>query len=146
MTIRPALLAAAVGATLATVTPSGGALAADGSATVVVQVSDATVTEGNAGLTTMTFEIRRINPDTGRKSTVSYATHDGTATQGQDYVATSGTVTFDAKHNVFDINVSVIGDTVQEPDEYFTFDVTPTGGGDPSGRGTILNDDGWPAG
>ena len=146
MTKGPALLAAAVGSAVAMFVPSSGALAADGSATVVVQVSDATVTEGNSGVTTMTFEVRRINPNTGRKATVSYATHDATATSGEDYEATSGSLTFDAKHNVFDVTVNVYGDTAQEPDEYFTLDVAPTGGGDPSGRGTILNDDGWPAG
>ena len=115
-----------------------------GPAALVLQVSDATVYEGDAGTTLVSFQVRRISQFTGKEQTVSYTTADGDATAGSDYTATAGTLTFDKKTDVRTVVVEVLGDTDQEPDEYFLLLVGPTGGGDPEGRGRVLNDDGWP--
>ena len=54
---------------------------------------------------------------------VSWATSDGTATAGQDYIAvTGGVVTIPANSTSATFTVSVTGDTTDEPDE--TFSVT----------------------
>lgn len=111
---------------------------------LVLQVSDATVYEGDAGTTLVTFQVRRIGSFTGKEQTVSYTTADGDATAGSDYTAAAGTLTFDKKTEVRTVTVAVSGDVDQEPDEYFLLLVSNTGGGDPEGRGRILNDDGWP--
>ena len=111
---------------------------------LVLQVSDATTAEGDAGSTLLTFQVRRIGSFTGKAQTVSWSTADGDAVAGSDYTATGGTLTFDKKTEVLTVSVEVLGDTDQEPDEYFLVHVTGTGGGDPEGRGRIQNDDGWP--
>lgn len=118
--------------------------ASAGPAALVLQVSDATVYEGDAGTTLASFQVRRTGQFTGKEQTVSFATVDGDAVAGSDYTATSGTLTFDKKTDVRTVVVEVLGDAGQEPDEYFLLVVSDTGGGDPEGRGRILNDDGWP--
>ncbi|HEU5132333.1 MAG TPA: Calx-beta domain-containing protein, partial [Pyrinomonadaceae bacterium] len=54
--------------------------------------------------------------------TVNYATSNGTATAGSDYVASSGTVTIPAGSTSATINIPINGDTNIEPIE--TFNVT----------------------
>jgi len=115
-----------------------------GPAALVLEVSDATLYEGDAGTTLLSFQVQRIGQFTGKTQTVQYRTADGDATAGSDYVAKTGTLTFDKKVNTRTVTVTVNGDTDQEPDEYFLLLVSPTGGGDPEGRGRVLNDDGWP--
>jgi hypothetical protein len=80
--------------------------------------------------------------------TVNFATSNGTATAPQDYTAASGTLTFDPGVTSRTITVSVIGDTLDEPNE--TFGVTLSGAvnasiGDGQGSGTITDDDPAPS-
>jgi outer membrane autotransporter protein len=75
---------------------------------------------------------------------VNYATADGTATAGSDYVARSGTLTFAPGTTAQGVAVTVNGDTTVEPNE--TFSVGLSGASNASiaratGTGTILNDD-----
>ncbi|MEZ4616871.1 MAG: Calx-beta domain-containing protein [Caldilineaceae bacterium] len=57
-------------------------------------ISDATVTEGDSGNRTLIFFVSRThNLNT---VTVDYATLDGTATAGGDYLAATDTLTFTA--------------------------------------------------
>lgn len=81
---------------------------------------------------------------------VDYATRDGTAKAGQDYLAVSGTLNIYADETYALIPVEILGDTLPEPDETFYLDLTnPVGGS--FGEGivkltairTILNDDGY---
>jgi hypothetical protein len=52
--------------------------------------------------------------------TINYGTSSGTATSGSDFTATSGTLTFKpGDHSKF-INISIINDSVYEPDQNFT--------------------------
>ncbi len=65
--------------------------------------------------------------------------------QGSDYVATSGTLTFQPGLRFLSVPVQVKGDTVKEPAETFTVNLSnPTGGfsiANGSGVVTITNDD-----
>jgi hypothetical protein len=77
--------------------------------------------------------------------TVAFAAVDGTAKAGQDYVATSGTLTFAPGETQETILVTIIGDTIVEPNETFTVHLSqPTNAtltrGDAAG--TIIDDDG----
>jgi hypothetical protein len=119
--------------------------ASAGPSSVTIQVSDATVYEGAGGVTYASFEVRRTGRFTGKAQTVQYRTADGTATAGSDYAAATGSLVYDSKNAVRTVTITVYGDTDQEDDEFFLLLVTPSGGGDGEGRGTILNDDGWPS-
>ena len=76
---------------------------------------------------------------------MDYVTSDGTATiAGNDYVATSGTLTFPAGVTTQPIPVPLIGDTTVEPDETFFANLSnPVNAtiANGNGTGTILNDD-----
>ena len=74
--------------------------------------------------------------------TVQYATSNGTATGGDDYVATTGTLTFAPGETSKTISVVVLGDTVAEGAESFLVTLSsPTGAtvGDGIGTGTITD-------
>ena len=74
--------------------------------------------------------------------TVRYATSNGTATGGDDYVATTGTLTFAPGETSKTISVVVLGDTVAEGAESFLVTLSsPTGAtvGDGIGTGTITD-------
>lgn len=111
---------------------------------IVLEVSDATVYEGDSGSVLAQFQVRRIGSHTGKAITVTWSSFDGTASAGSDYTSSGGTLVFDNQHTVYTVSVPVHGDGTQEPDEYFIVRVDQSGGGDGEGRGTILNDDGWP--
>jgi len=66
------------------------------------------------------FELTvRRTGDATAESSVAYATADGTALAGQDYTASSGTLTFAAGDLVKTIQVPVTPDTAAEADEAF---------------------------
>jgi aryl-phospho-beta-D-glucosidase BglC (GH1 family) len=76
--------------------------------------------------------------------TVAYSTVDGTAKAGSDYTAASGTLTFAPGETAQTISVTILGDTVIEPDESFQVILSmPTNAtiADGAASGTILNDD-----
>jgi len=114
-----------------------------GSAVRSVSIGDATRTEGDAGTAAVSVPVTLSGPSAA-PVTVQWATGGGTATPGSDYTAASGTVTFAPGDVVETVTVTVLGDTVDEPDE--TFDVTlanPTGAtiADGSATITITDDD-----
>ena len=80
---------------------------------------------------------------------MDYATRDGTALAGSDYVATRGTLNLYRDEIQAVIAVEIIGDTIAEQDEVFYLDVfNPVGGSFGDGIvkltavRTILDDDG----
>lgn len=106
-------------------------------------LSDVQVTEGHSGTTAAVFDVTLSAPS-GQQVTVDYATMNGSATSGSDFVANSGTLTFAAGTLTQQITVLVNGDGTDEPNETFTVDLSNASNatiGDPSGSGTILNDD-----
>jgi Calx-beta domain/PASTA domain len=55
---------------------------------------------------------------------VDYATADGTAHAGEDYVATSGTLTFAAHERAKTVDVTVLADQAADGDETFTLNLS----------------------
>ena len=108
-----------------------------------VAVAGASVTEGNAGVTAMTFNIS-LTAAAAVPIDVTFRTVDGTATAGVDYQAAQGTITFAPGEVRRGVVVNVNGDTAFEPDETFNFIVTATGGSTATAVGTIVNDDARP--
>ena len=109
-----------------------------------IVVDDVSLAEGNTGTRTATFTLTRNGPISAGSS-VTVATANGTASAGTDYVAVPATVvTFPAGVRTAAVGVTVNGDTTIEPDETFRLDLSaPVHAtiGDPSGTGTITNDD-----
>ena len=104
----------------------------------------ASVTEGSRKTTTVTLTVTLSRAST-QTVTVGYATGNGTATSGSDYVAKSGTLTFSAGVLTQTITLTVNGDTTAEPDETFTVTLSnPTNAtiAGAIGTVTIVNDDG----
>ena len=101
--------------------------------------------EGNSGSTSFSFTVS-ISPNVNDPSpvTVDYATSDGFATAGEDYTATSGTVTV-AQDAPAQISVEAFGDTKVEGNESFSVNLSnPSSNatiGTGQGTATILNDD-----
>jgi len=88
-----------------------------------LSIGDAVVTEGNSGSVTAVFTVTQ-SAVSGMATTVNYTTTDGTATASSgDYMATSGMVTIPVGSTTSVIMVSVLGDTLPEPDETFFVDL-----------------------
>ena len=110
-----------------------------------VSVGDCAVVEGNGGTTGCAFDVELGFAFPG-EVTVQFATSNGTAAAGGDYVAQSGTLTFAAGTTSQTVSVSVAGDVVGEPDELFHLTLSaPVNAlpGDMNADGNILDDD-WP--
>ncbi|WP_409494468.1 Calx-beta domain-containing protein [Amycolatopsis sp. cmx-11-12] len=110
-----------------------------------LSINDVTVNEGSGGAAVpATFTVSLLGGPSPNPVTVQYATANGTATAAADYLAASGTVTFAPGETAKPVTVQVVPDTVDEPNETFTVNLSaPSGAGlvDPTGVGTILDDD-----
>ncbi|WP_281291209.1 Calx-beta domain-containing protein, partial [Hyella patelloides] len=73
-----------------------------------VTINDVTVTETDGGTTNARFTVSLSNPS-GKAITVDFETSDGTAIEGEDYLATSGTLTFNPGETTKTIEVNVLG-------------------------------------
>lgn len=109
-----------------------------------------TVAEGNSGISYVYFLVQfnglRSNAD--QLVSVDFATRDGTAKAGSDYVAVSGTLVMYTGESHAVIPVEIIGDNIAEPNETLYLDVAnPVGGSFGDGivkltaMRTIVNDD-----
>lgn len=101
--------------------------------------------EGAAGTSgNQQFNVNLSNPSS-QTITVSFANFNGGATAGSDYVATSGTLTFNPGETSKIVPVQVNGDNVDETNETYTVNLSiPTNAtiSDDQGVGTITDDDG----
>jgi len=107
-----------------------------------VSIDDAEVSEGNHGAS-LTFPVS-LNEPAGLDVEVDYATSDGTATAGEDYEETSGTLTIEAGETTGEIVVPVLSDKVREGNEKLTVTLSSPSYGtlaDATAVGTIVNDD-----
>ncbi|OFW79562.1 MAG: hypothetical protein A2Z48_09370 [Actinobacteria bacterium RBG_19FT_COMBO_70_19] len=133
--------------------PTNATLAGSGSAIGTITNDDAIPTlsinnvaalEGNAGLTNFVFTVT-LSAASGQTVTVDFATANGSAVTPGDYVANSGTVTFDPGTTTRTITIQVVGDAVVEANETFTVNLSnamnATVSGTGVGTGTITNDD-----
>jgi hypothetical protein len=82
-----------------------------------LRVADASAVEGAAGATTtmrLTVTLSAVN---AKSVSVAYATANGTAVSGQDYTTAAGSLTFDPGVTERAVDVSVLGDALDEADE-----------------------------
>ena len=99
--------------------------------------------EGHSGTAVATFTVT-LSPTSTQAVTVAYATANGTATAGSDYLAASGTLIFPAGVSTRPISVTVNGDTTVELNETFSVTLSNPANavlGTATGTGTIENDD-----
>ncbi|KHD09515.1 hypothetical protein PN36_30880 [Candidatus Thiomargarita nelsonii] len=98
------------------------------------QITSSTVNE-TAG--TVTVTVSRVGGSNG-ELTVNYATTDGTATDGSDYVSASGTLTWadgDSSDKTFTVTIS--DDSQSEGNETFIVSLTDPVSGESLGSGTV---------
>jgi hypothetical protein len=110
-----------------------------------ISISDRQQSEGDAGDTHGPFVIQLSHP-TALDVTVAYATADGTARGGDDYLALAGRVAFAPGETVKAISVPIRGDGLVEPNETFFVALSAASNavlsaGYETGTGTIANDD-----
>jgi hypothetical protein len=130
-----------------------GAIVGDGSARgtllnddgALLQVNNATTTEGNSGTKSLVFTASLTQAASTPVSFTVNAAY-GTATRGVDYVAPSlGTLTIPAGTLSKTFAIAINGDTTVEPNETFLVILGNATGGatlyDDQGIGTITNDD-----
>ena len=102
-----------------------------------VSVSDASAAEGDSVVFTVS-----LSAASDGEVTVDYATSDGTATAGEDYTATSGTLAFQAGEVTKTISVPTTEDAEDDGGETFTLTLSNASGaglGDAEATGTIRN-------
>ncbi|HEY7308917.1 MAG TPA: Calx-beta domain-containing protein [Gemmataceae bacterium] len=112
----------------------------------LLAVDNIRLLEGDSGTTNAQFTVTLYNPPANGDVTIDYTTVDGTAQAGSDYTATSGTLTFTAGGPTTQtITVPVIGDSVVEPDETFSVQLSNATGAsiafDGNASATVVNDD-----
>jgi hypothetical protein len=121
----------------------------DNDTAVTVSVLDASIPEGNSGTKNLAFLIALSAPS-GQVVTVDYATANNTATAGNDYTTTTGTIVIQAGATSGVVIVPVLGDNTDTTDETFFLNIANATGGvtiaDNQGTGTIINDDGLSGG
>jgi CSLREA domain-containing protein len=121
----------------------GTATIADADGPPHVTIGNASVTEANAGTTSLTFTIE-LSHASVNSIDVTWSTADGTATAGSDYTPGAGHVVFAPGDVAKTISIAVTPDTLFEPDETFFINLTSATNaaiGDGQATGTILNDD-----
>jgi uncharacterized repeat protein (TIGR01451 family) len=135
-------LASVTGATVADSQGTGTITNDDAQPTITI--ADASVTEGNAGTSLMTFTVT-LSGTSQSSASVNYATADFSATIADtDYDPTSGTLTFAPGETTKTFTVTIHGDTNQEGDEMFLLNLSGASGAvvnDSQGLGTIFLDD-----
>lgn len=108
-----------------------------------LSVADVNLREGTTASSTALFTVTLSEAST-LPVTVQYATSDGSAIAGQDYTAITGSLTFEPGQLSQTIAVTVLGDTLVEPDETFSVTLSQAVNAivaDGQAVGTIQNDD-----
>ena len=91
-----------------------------------VSVADATATEGTDD--TIDFEVRLNAQDDCKAVRVDWATANGTTTAGEDYTASSGTLTFNPGETVKTISIPVLEDDASDGEETLTLTLSNPAG------------------
>src|SRR5882672_3423341 len=118
----------------------------DDDAAPVLAITDVSVVEGNSGTTNAVLTVS-LSAAAAQTVTVNYATANGTATAGADYVSTNGTLTFLPGQTSQTITVADVGDALDELDETIRVNQTAATNAtisDGQGVVTILDDDAAP--
>lgn len=107
-------------------------------------ITGATANESDA---TLSFTVDLVGAATEQTVTVNWATADGTAQAGADYVAASGLLTFAPGTTSLPVTVELLDDAVYEGTEQFfvtLFNSTHAAIATPQAAGVILDDEGVP--
>lgn len=96
---------------------AGTATIDDDEEAVGVSIADATIAEDDAGAT-VTLDITLSAPSLFTVM-VDYATSDGTATDPDDYLSDSGTVTFPIGETLQQVQITIVDDLIAEGNEDF---------------------------
>lgn len=134
-------LGSATGAVIADNTAVGTIV--DDEAAVTLAIADSDTPEGDGGTGTLAFPVTLSGPS-AFPVTVGFSTANGTATAPGDFTATSGTLSFAAGQTQRSVEVQVVSDLQDEPDETFTVGLSsPTNAtlGDATAVGLIRDDD-----
>jgi hypothetical protein len=117
----------------------------DDLAPLTVSVGNASVVEGDSGTSTLNIPLTLSRASTS-SVTVTVTTVAGTAIAGSDFVSKTATVTFAAGATSAVFSVAIVGNTIAEPTETFTVQLSaPTGGATiatGTGTVTIIDNDG----
>ncbi|MEX2140310.1 MAG: Calx-beta domain-containing protein [Pirellulales bacterium] len=108
-----------------------------------VSVADVSIVEGNAGLRDASF-VLTLSERMNETATVSFATFDGTAVAGSDYIPQFGTIVFPPGVLTQTVTIPVWGDPLVEPHEQFFLSLSNAMNAtlfDREAIGTIVNDD-----
>lgn len=133
--------------------PSSDAAIADGQGRGAINNDDAgpqfkinnvSSPEGNS----LTFTVTKVG-STAKTHAVNYATADGSAKAGSDYLSKSGTLTFSAGQSSKTLTISGVEDGTFESNESFNVKLSSATAGatisDSEGKGTVTNDDAAPS-
>ena len=107
----------------------------------VIVIGDNTTNDEGAGDSNLTVS---LSAPSSKLITVNYATLDATASEGEDYTSSSGTIRFNPGDNSTVIPISVIGDGIDEENEQLYVNLSnPTNASivDSQGMLTITDDD-----
>jgi CSLREA domain-containing protein len=88
-----------------------------------LSIGDLNFSEGDAGTKVISFAVT-LSTFSNLSVTADFATANNTASAPSDYVATSGTLTFSPGQILRFVAVTINGDTVFEPDETFTVNLS----------------------
>ncbi len=116
----------------------------DGTTAPAVLINDRAVTEGDVGGSIQAVFTVSLNSASGKTVTVHYATADGTAIAGEDYLPAAGQLSFAPGVTSQTITVIVVGDDLREGNETWTIQLSNPVNvtwGDATGLGTITDDD-----
>lgn len=111
-----------------------------------ISIHDAAITEADSGTVNLAFTLSLSFPGS-ETVTVDYATADGSAVGGGDYIAAAGQALFQPGQVSRPVIVQIIGDLQNEPDETFSVHLSNPGNAvlaDGEGIGTILDNDAPP--
>ena len=129
------------GGTVLAQVPAAWTIPGPGGGSSSLSVADAEATEEEDS--TMAFVVT-LDPAARDTVTVDYATSDGSAQAGDDYTATSGTLTFQAGETEKTISVPITDDTEDGGGETFALTLSNASGadlGDAEATGTIRDTD-----
>ena len=119
----------------------------DAVAPLSLSIGDISVNEGNAGTTAANFTVTLSSPSSSAV-TFNIGTADGSAIAGSDYSSTSAAnLSIAAGSTTQTFTVSIIGDTITEPNETFFVNLSNAVGAgisDGTATGNINNDDSAP--
>ena len=105
----------------------------DNSNIPVISVSDVSVSE-NLGVVDLVLNLSEASTNS---VSVSYSTVDGSAVSGEDYIATSGVVSFAPGEITKTVTVIIVQDNITEAPEEFSFNLSNVVGATLSGNAVI---------